>query len=96
MTTLVLAAAMVVAAASARPAIAAEQLPALGADLSATSVSGLSSGAYMAGQIEVAHSSQIVGAGIVAGGPFACAETEAQARAVLALGGGPERAAGAL
>jgi len=31
----------------------------------------------MAGQIEVAHSSQIVGAGIVAGGPFACAETEA-------------------
>jgi poly(3-hydroxybutyrate) depolymerase len=74
---LILAAAMVVAAALARPATAAEQLPALGADLSATSVSGLSSGAYMAGQIEVAHSSQIVGAGIVAGGPFACAETEA-------------------
>jgi hypothetical protein len=30
----------------------------------------------MAGQIEVAHSKDIVGAGIVAGGPFACAETE--------------------
>jgi hypothetical protein len=28
------------------------------------------------GQIEVAHSKDIVGAGIVAGGPFACAETE--------------------
>src|SRR5215470_5945249 len=74
--TIVLAAAVVVAAVLAPPASAAEQLPALGADLSATSVSGLSSGAYMAGQIEVAHSKDIVGAGIVAGGPFACAETE--------------------
>jgi poly(3-hydroxybutyrate) depolymerase len=75
--TLVLAAAVLAAGTSAHPARASEQLPALGADLAATSVSGLSSGAYMAGQIEVAHSSQIVGAGIVAGGPFACAETEA-------------------
>lgn len=57
-------------------ATAAEQLPPLGVTLSATSMSGLSSGAYMAGQIEVAHSKDIVGAGIVAGGPFACAETE--------------------
>jgi len=72
---LVFAAAMLSASLSARPATAAEPLPALGAELSATSVSGLSSGAYMAGQIEVAHSTQIVGAGIVAGGPFACAET---------------------
>ena len=29
----------------------------------------------MAGQIELAHSKDIVGAGVVAGGPFACAET---------------------
>jgi hypothetical protein len=54
---------------------AAEDLPRLGVTLPATSVSGLSSGAYMAGQIELAHSKDIVGAGIVAGGPFACAET---------------------
>jgi poly(3-hydroxybutyrate) depolymerase len=54
---------------------ATEELPKLGVTLPATSVSGLSSGAYMAGQIEVAHSKDIVGAGIVAGGPFACAET---------------------
>ncbi|HEY6921249.1 MAG TPA: PHB depolymerase family esterase [Methyloceanibacter sp.] len=74
---LVLSAAMIVAAVLSLHAEDAEKLPALGADLSQTSVSGLSSGAYMAGQIEVAHSSQIVGAGIVAGGPFACAETEA-------------------
>ena len=54
----------------------AEELPKLGIASAETSVSGLSSGAYMAGQIEVAHSKDIVGAGIVAGGPFACAETE--------------------
>ncbi len=64
-------------AVSARPGRAAETLPKLDADIAATSVSGLSSGAYMAGQIQVAHSSQIVGAGIVAGGPFACAESDA-------------------
>jgi poly(3-hydroxybutyrate) depolymerase len=52
-----------------------EELPRLGVTLPATSVSGLSSGAYMAGQIELAHSKDVVGAGIVAGGPFGCAET---------------------
>src|SRR4029079_16947888 len=55
---------------------AAESLPELGADIGSTSVSGLSSGAYMAGQIEVAHSKDIKGAGIVAGGPYACAEAQ--------------------
>ncbi len=56
---------------------AADALPQLGTTLGASSVSGLSSGAYMAGQIEVAHAKDIVGAGIVAGGPYACAETSA-------------------
>jgi len=55
----------------------AEALPKLGADLAQTSVSGLSSGAYMAGQIQVAHAKEIIGAGIVAGGPYGCAESEA-------------------
>jgi uncharacterized protein YjbI with pentapeptide repeats len=54
-------------------------LPQLGAELNATSVSGLSSGAYMAGQLHVAHSQQIVGIGIVAGGPYACAESPSSA-----------------
>jgi poly(3-hydroxybutyrate) depolymerase len=72
------AAALTVALAiAAPPGLAAKALPKLSADIAATSVSGLSSGAYMAGQIQVAHSSQIVGAGIVAGGPFACAESDA-------------------
>jgi hypothetical protein len=52
-----------------------EPLPALGADETRTSVSGLSSGAYMAGQFEVAYSGLVIGAGIVAGGPFGCANT---------------------
>ena len=52
-----------------------EELPQLGIDLGKTSVSGLSAGAYMAGQIQVAHSKNIVGAGIVAGGPFGCAQS---------------------
>ena len=51
------------------------KLPALGADLQATSVSGLSAGAYMAGQFQIAHSNIVKGAGIVAGGPYGCAES---------------------
>ena len=51
------------------------RLPALEADAAATSVSGLSSGAYMAGQFHIAHSRNVVGAGIIAGGPFGCAQS---------------------
>lgn len=57
----------------AAPVIAADRLPALAADPSATTVSGLSSGAYMAGQFHVAFSGSVVGAAIVAGGPYDCA-----------------------
>lgn len=39
------------------------------------SVSGLSSGAFMTVQLHLAHSSTFVGAGIIAGGPYRCAET---------------------
>ncbi|ALG69466.2 PHB depolymerase family esterase [Beggiatoa leptomitoformis] len=48
-------------------------LPAYDADITQTSVSGLSSGAFMAAQFQVANSSKIIGAGIIAGGPFYCA-----------------------
>jgi len=50
-------------------------LPQLGAKLDETSVSGISSGAYMAGQFEFAHGKLVVGAAIVAGGPYGCAES---------------------
>lgn len=52
----------------------AERLPAYGADISQTSVSGVSSGAYMAVQFHVAYSGTVVGAGVLAGGPYHCAE----------------------
>jgi poly(3-hydroxybutyrate) depolymerase len=39
-----------------------------------TSVSGISSGAYMADQFHIAFSSTVMGAGLIAGGPYNCAE----------------------
>jgi poly(3-hydroxybutyrate) depolymerase len=51
-------------------------LPALNIDINETSISGLSSGAFMAAQFEVAHSSIIKGAGILAGGPYYCAQDD--------------------
>ena len=58
---------------TAAAARAAEPLPALGVDAAQTSVSGISSGAYMAGQFHLAFSTTVVGAGVVAGGPWGCA-----------------------
>lgn len=42
-------------------------------DASLISVSGISSGGFMAHQFHVAHSEHVMGAGIVAGGPYWCA-----------------------
>jgi len=50
-------------------------LPAYNIDPAQSSVSGLSSGAFMAAQLHVAYSASFkAGAGIVAGGPFYCAQ----------------------
>ncbi|SUX54416.1 extracellular catalytic domain type 2 short-chain-length polyhydroxyalkanoate depolymerase [Chromobacterium vaccinii] len=54
-------------------AASAPPLPALGADPKQNTVSGLSSGAFMAAQYSVTYSASVAGAGIVAGGPFYCA-----------------------
>src|SRR6266850_6492371 len=54
-------------------AFAAEPLPALGADAGNVTVSGLSSGGFMAVQLHVAHSALVKGAGVIAGGPYYCA-----------------------
>jgi hypothetical protein len=48
-------------------------LPQVGARVDDVSVSGISSGAYMAGQFQVAHSKRVSGAAIIAGGPYGCA-----------------------
>ncbi len=66
---------LVAIVASIKPCVAADPLPTLGIEINQTSVSGLSSGAYMAGQFQLAHSKIIVGAGIVAGGPYGCAQS---------------------
>ena len=44
-------------------ALTGEVLPKLGIDIDKTSASGLSAGAYMAGQLQVVHSSKVVGVG---------------------------------
>jgi poly(3-hydroxybutyrate) depolymerase len=52
-------------------------LPALNIDITQTSVSGLSSGGFMAVQLGVAYSSIIKGVGVVAGGPYYCSQDSA-------------------
>jgi predicted peptidase len=49
-------------------------LPKLNIDPSQVTVSGLSSGGYMAVQLHVAYSNTFKGVGVVAGGPYYCAE----------------------
>ena len=60
---------------SAQQIAAPKALPALGAKLDATSVSGISSGAYMAGQFQMAQAKIVTGAAIIAGGPYGCSES---------------------
>jgi poly(3-hydroxybutyrate) depolymerase len=54
--------------------LAAEPLPGHGADAATFTVSGVSSGGYMAVQIHVAHSSRVKGAAALAAGPYYCAQ----------------------
>ena len=52
---------------------AASPLPALNVDKANISVSGLSSGAFMANQLGYAYASTFMGVGVFAGGPYMCA-----------------------
>jgi len=49
-------------------------LPSLVNSIVYYTISGISSGGYMAGQMHVSHSATITGAGIVAAGPYYCAQ----------------------
>jgi poly(3-hydroxybutyrate) depolymerase len=60
-------------AVAALAAQAAEPLPALKTETAIT-VSGVSSGGYMAVQLHVAHSARVKGAGVIAAGPYLCAQ----------------------
>jgi len=53
---------------------AAEPLPALHASPDGVTVSGVSSGGYMAVQLQVAYSTRVTGVGVIAGGPYYCAQ----------------------
>lgn len=57
------------------PQTSTAELPTLGAKIDETSVSGISSGAYMAGQFQMAHAKIVKGAAIIAGGPYGCSES---------------------
>lgn len=59
---------------SEEPAAATARLQQLPIDPAAVTVSGISAGGYMAVQFHVAHSALVRGAGIVAAGPYFCAE----------------------
>src|SRR5215470_13812309 len=66
----------IVAAAAAWSTASAQvvSLQSYNVDINQTSVSGLSSGGYMAVQFDVAFSSILRGAGVIAGGPYYCAQ----------------------
>ena len=82
-----------VAALACGTASAAVNLPQLNIDKTQTTVSGLSSGGFMAVQLHVAYSATFKkGAGVVAGGPFYCAEgsvTNATGRCMASPAGIP-------
>jgi len=55
-------------------------------------VSGISSGAFMAVQIAVSNSSVIKGVGAIAGGPYACAQGSAATATSTCMIGSPDPA----
>jgi hypothetical protein len=64
-------------------------LPVYNADIAQTSVSGISSGAYMAVQFATAWSSIVTGVGAIAGGPFGCSEGSGATALSTCMGGAP-------
>jgi poly(3-hydroxybutyrate) depolymerase len=73
-------------------ASAAERLRSYPVDPAQVSVSGLSSGAFMANQLHIAHSADIMGAALIAGGLYGCAvlhSTDDGVEALASQAGGP-------
>ncbi len=75
---------LIVAMLPTNPAAAA-RLPPLPVDPAQVSVAGISSGAFMANQLHVAHSAGIMGAAMVAGGLYGCAAVQVTSSGVVAL-----------
>src|SRR5580704_11207444 len=73
-------------------ASAADPLGRFPVDPAEVSVSGISSGAFMANQLHIAHSAGIIGAGVIAGGLYGCTvdhELEDGVYALASLAVGP-------
>ena len=71
------------------PAAELEKLSPYNADIAESSVSGLSSGAFMAVQFATAWSSTIRGVGVIAGGPVYCAQARSQVAITECMKGPP-------
>lgn len=82
---------LVLAAVACAPALSAvaepaAKLTAFPVDSTQISVAGISSGAFMANQLHVAHSADIMGAAMIAGGLYGCAVQDVTGDGVEALG----------
>ncbi|MGB3428041.1 MAG: depolymerase [Burkholderiaceae bacterium] len=75
------------------PLAAADKLPRLHALTDEWTVSGLSSGGYMASQIAVAHSRVVRGVGVFAGGPYYCVGIDPRRAEGECMKGAPDPAA---
>lgn len=64
-------------------------LPTYNIDINQTSISGLSSGAFMAVQFGVAYSTIVKGVGVMAGGPYYCAKGSQQTAQSTCMAGSP-------
>jgi poly(3-hydroxybutyrate) depolymerase len=71
------------------PAAGAQPLPRLQADAEPLTVSGLSSGGYMAVQLAVAHSKRFRGVGVFAGGPYYCVGLNPMRAETVCMKGAP-------
>jgi len=69
----------------AAPAYAADKLGNFPVDPAQVSVAGISSGAFMANQLHIAHSADIMGAAMIAGGLYGCAVEAVEDDGVRAL-----------
>lgn len=76
-------------AAAANADDAAQPLPKLRLDPSRIAVAGLSSGAYMATQMQIAYPEIFPNAALVAGGPYGCAENKLQTALSTCMKGTP-------
>lgn len=72
--------------------VGGERLPELGTAGHKVTVSGISSGGYMAGQFHVAHSKLVDGVGLLAAGPYDCAQGSIQKALGPCVKGGIEAA----